>query len=163
MGNIYTACFNAVAITAAQDVFELVAPANSRVVLRGVIIGQYSDAGDAQDELLSVLIIRGHGTTGSGGSAPTPTHVRGIAGAPAAGSTVAANNTTVATTGSGSPKTLIADTFDVRFGWRYAPEECERIILAPSDRLVVRITAPADSITTNGTLIFEEIGKMPIN
>ena len=35
------------------------------------------------------------------------------------------------------------------------------ILLKPSQRAVLRITAPADSITVNGTLWFEEIAKAP--
>ena len=33
--------------SAAQDVFELVAPSDSRVAVRSISLGQYSDAGDA--------------------------------------------------------------------------------------------------------------------
>jgi hypothetical protein len=30
-----------------------------------------------------------------------------------------------------------------------------------AQKLVVRITAPADSLTMNGTLVFEEVGQFP--
>jgi hypothetical protein len=39
---------------------QLVAPSNSRVAIRAISFGQYSDAGDAQAEMLSVLLMRGH-------------------------------------------------------------------------------------------------------
>ena len=45
---VFTASFSAVAITAAQDLFEIVAPSNSRVRLLEIDIGQYTDFGDAQ-------------------------------------------------------------------------------------------------------------------
>jgi hypothetical protein len=72
------------------------------------------------------------------------------------------NNTTVANTGT--PKVLIADAWNIQapYLWQ-APEDPDHpgnIILEQSGRLVVRITAPADSITMNGTLIWEEIGIM---
>jgi hypothetical protein len=137
---IFTATFSAVAATAAQDVFEIVAP----------------DAGDAAAELLSVLLIRAYTVSGSGGSSVTPANISGHSAAIAAGSTVEANNTTVANTGT--PITLLADAWNVQVGWRYLPLPEERIILEKSQRLVCRITAPADSITLNGTLVFEEIG-----
>lgn len=153
---IYTATFSAVAVSAAQDVFEIVAPAGGRVAIREVRLGQYSDAGDAEAELLSVKIMRGHTVSGSGGSSVTPANTSGHTGALAAASTVEANNTTVANTGS--PETLIADSFNVQAGWWYDPVDEEQIILEVSQRLVVRITAPADAVTMNGTLVFEECG-----
>ena len=61
---------------------------------------------------------------------------------------------------------MLADAFNVAAGWslrdsmrlsdaREANTQ-EGIWLAASGRLVVRITAPADSLTMNGTLVFEE-------
>ena len=46
MGRVYTASFSAVAITVAQDLFEIVAPANSRVRVLEIDIGQCSNFGD---------------------------------------------------------------------------------------------------------------------
>ncbi len=46
MGRVYTAAFSAVAISAAQDLFEIVAPPDARVRLLEIDIGQYSDFGD---------------------------------------------------------------------------------------------------------------------
>jgi hypothetical protein len=154
---IFTATFSAVAVTAAQDVFEVVAAAGSggpHLALREVRLAQYSDAGDAASEILSVQIITGYTVAGTGGSTVTPANVQRHTGAPTATATVLANNTTVANTGTAS--ILISDSFNVQAGWWYRPCEEERIQLQPSQRLVVRITIPADSLTMNGTLIFEE-------
>jgi hypothetical protein len=156
---IFTATFSAIAVTAAQDVFEIVAPADSRLRLREVRLGQYSDFGDAAAEILSVQILRGHSTTGSGGAAVTPANVEGHAGRRASAATVARNNTTVAS--GGSPETVLADAFNIAQGWRYAPAEAEMIRLEKAVRLVVRTSAPADSLTMNGTLVFEELGQSP--
>ncbi len=43
-----SASFSAVAVSAAPDVFELVAPSNSRVAIRSISLGNYSDAGDVR-------------------------------------------------------------------------------------------------------------------
>ncbi len=43
---VFTAAFSAVAISAAQDLFEIVAPSDSRVRLLEIDIGQYSDFAD---------------------------------------------------------------------------------------------------------------------
>lgn len=162
---LFTAVVSAVAATAAQDVFEIVAPSNSNVLIRDIKLNQYTDFGDAAAEILSVLVIRGHTVTGSGGSACTPTNLRSLGSA--AGSTVAINNTTVATT---SGVTLVSDAWNLASGWALRdaisiPDSNEgRLIseqgiwLKPSERLVVRITAPADSITINATMLFEELG-----
>ena len=160
--SVYVATFNAVAVSAAQDAFEIVAPGNSRVAIREIALGQYSDAGDAQAELLSVLLIRGHGTAGSGGSVLTPVNLSPYTSAPVAGATILANNTTLAATGAGAPKTLRAGVWNLQAaggGWVYRPRTRDRIVIEKSQRFVVRLTAPADAITCNGTLVFEEVGR----
>jgi len=158
----FSATFSAVAVSAAQDVFEIVAGAGCRVRIRDLKIGQYSDFGDAQAEILSVVIMRGHTTTGTGGTALTPVNLQPWS--RAADCTVKVNNTTVAA--NGSPVTLVADTFNVAAGWSLrdclsvwdAPKAVfqEGIWIEAGQRLVVRITAPADALTMNGTLVFEE-------
>lgn len=167
---IFTAVFNAVAVTAAQDVFEITAPATSNVLIHDIKVGQYTDFGDAAAEILSILVIRGYTVSGSGGTLPTPSNLKtayqaGVLISRSADSVVEANNTTVANTGS--TMTLIADTFNIQAGWSLRDvlslpdrnrDPKSGIWLAPSERLVVRITAPADSITMNGTLVFEETG-----
>jgi hypothetical protein len=73
---------------------------------------------------------------------------------------VRANDTTQAS--GGTPKTVLADVWNIAAGFWYYPPEEERIILALSQRLVVSLAgAPVDSITVNGTLVFEEIGQFP--
>ncbi len=158
----YSATFSAIAVTAAQDVFEIVAGASTRVRFDGLILGQYSDAGDAADELLSVQLIRGYTTSGSGGAAVTPTNLFAPSDATAV-STVERNNTTVAQDGTGA--ILLADVWHVLDRYSVMSDEDlpEHIILEPSQRLVVRITAPADALTCNGTLFFSEIGKSPVS
>lgn len=159
LGTVYSAAFAGVAVTAAQDVFEITSPATTRVRIREIRLGQYSDAGDAASELLSVQIIRGYTVSGSGGSAVTPANMSQLT-TLAASSTVEANNTTVANTGTGV--VLYADAWNVQSGWWYAPSEPEMIAIDVSTRLVVRISAPADSLTCNGTIVFEEIGFLGI-
>jgi hypothetical protein len=157
---MFSAAFTAVAVAAAQDLFEIVAHATSRVKLKEIRIGQYSDAGDAAAEMLSVQVIRGFTTSGSGGSAVTPRNLEPWS--RAAVSVVEANNTTVAQDGTGS--VLVADSFNVANGWWWKPEADEEIYIdntSPDNRLVVRITAPADSLTMNGTVVFEEYGVVP--
>lgn len=153
---IFAVTFSAVAVSAAQDLFEINTPAGARVVIREVRFGQYSDAGAVESELISVLMIRAYATSGSGGSAATPVNISGHTGSITPGTTAEVNNTTVASTGS--PITLFADAWNVQAPFLWIPTEKEhRIVLEASQRFVVRITAPADAITLNGTLLFEEV------
>ncbi len=171
---VFSAAFSAVAISVAQDLFEIVAPANSRVRLLEIDIGQYSDIGGAtadlaaaEQEILSLTVHRGHTVSGSGGSAVTPANVNPYG--RAAGATVEANNTTVAIT---SGVLIWATTWHVQAGFIWRPQEQaprgldpfrRNILIKPSQRLVIRITAPGDELTTNGSILFEEIGKAPID
>lgn len=155
----YTVTFSAVAVTAAQECFQLVAPAARWLSIDQIFLGQYSDAGDAMDELLSVLIITGYTVASAGGGAFTPLALDSRR--PAATATARINDTTLANTGTAAVRW--AETFNVRAGWylnrdtqqKSRPEQ-RKILIAPGAQCVVRITAPADSITMNGTLLFTE-------
>lgn len=152
---LYSAQFNGVAVTAQQDLFEIAAPADCIVVIHQILIAQTTEVGDAQEEGLSILVKRGATTTGSGGSTPTPAPLE--FGNATAGSTVKVNNTTKAT--AGTIVTLHADSWNVRSSLLILPAPELRIVLSPSQRLTVELaTTPADSVTMNGTLYFEEIG-----
>lgn len=155
---VYFATFAGVAVTAAQDAFEIVAPGaaahNARVKVREIRLGQYTDFGDTAAEIISVQVIRGYTVSGSGGSTVTPVPTSFLM--PAAATTVEINNTTVANTGTAA--VLIADVMNIAAGfvWQCLPDFSDAIALAGAERLVVRISAPADSLTMNGTIVFEE-------
>jgi hypothetical protein len=152
MGRIYYAVFEEVAVTAVQDLFELVAPADSSVEVHMWGISQSSDAGDSESEQLNVLVHRGT-ATGSGGSSVTPEpRSEGDA---AFGGTVEANNTTQ----SVEAEFIGAHNFNIMAGIDvvYPPEL--RPIVSPSQLFIVELqTTPADSLTMSGYLYFEEIG-----
>ena len=156
MSRMYAVTFTAVAVTAQQDFFEINTGTNQSVEIHSIYIGNTTDAGDAQDEQLSVLIKQGATTSGSGGSAPTPVPLDTTDAA--AGFTAEVNNTTKATTGTIT--TVYATSWNVRatpYPWMFTPEA--RIYVAPSERLTVElVAAPVDSITMSGVLWAEEIG-----
>lgn len=152
MSRIYSAVFEEVAVTVVQDLFEIVAPADGIVVVHGIWVSQSSDAGDVASEQVNILIHRGS-TSGSGGSTLTPSPLD--FGDPAFGGVVEANNTTQATEGT----QLFSDSFNVMAGWQFLPTPEMRLVIPPSGRLIVELqTAPADSLTMSGTVVFEEIG-----
>lgn len=152
MGRVYSCVFEEVAVTAVQDLFEIVAPADAVVVLHSVIITQSTDAGDSEAEMLPILFHLGS-TSGSGGSSVTARPLN--LGDAAFGGTVEANNTTQSTEGV----FLHAEAFNIQAGLFYRPTPEERIVISPSDRLIIELqAAPTDSINLNGTAIIEEIG-----
>ena len=163
---VFTAPFEAVAISAAQDLFELLPDGTTRIRLLEIDIGQYTDFGDAAAEIIPISLIRGHTVSGSGGSTVTPVNVNPYGRASV--TAVEANNDTVATTSG----TLIwASAWHIQAGFIWRPPETlvrgdpfrRHIVIKPSQRVVLRIGAPADAITTNGTILFEEIGKSPVS
>jgi len=155
MSRIYTVQFNAVAVTAQQDFFEITAAAGKNCRILAVMLGQTSDVGDAAEEMLSILFKSGATTSGSGGTAPTI--VRCNVTDAAAGFAAEANNTTKAT--AGTIVTHHSDVFNVRSPYIWLPPERMQIELTGSRRFTVELaTTPADSLTCNGTIYVEEFG-----
>jgi hypothetical protein len=152
---MYSVSFTGVAVSAAVDCFELVAATGKPIVLHEVVIGQSTDEGDAESEMLQVLIKRGIGNdSGSGGSTATP--AKHLGGDEASGITAETNNTTQAAAGSGSLTTLRSECWNVQAGYQYLPMPKHRYVFRPGEALVVSISAPADEITVSATLVFEE-------
>lgn len=153
---IYSAPFNAVAVTAQQDLFELNVPSTAVVFVHALELSQSTEVGDAQEEGLNLLFKRGATTSGSGGSTVTAVPLESTTGA-TYGGTVEANNTTKAT--AGTIVTVRPDNWNVRAPYLWLPTPEMRIPLAPGVRFTVELaTTPADSITMSGCLWFEAIG-----
>lgn len=151
MGRMYTASFSAT-VSAAQDLFELNAPATGVVVVHRISLGQSTDYGDAQAEQMRITIAR-TSTSGSGGSAVTARPME--VGDAAFAGTVEANNTTQSTIAT----VLYEESWNVQGQFLHVPTPEERIVIAPSGRIcVIMRDAPADALGIQGTITFEEIG-----
>lgn len=155
---VFSVTFDAVAISAAQDLFEITPADDKPCKLLGLVlsnVGGTADAGDAQEELLRLSIIRGFTASGSGGSAPTPVPVN--PNASAAGFTAEVNNTSLATTGTTTNP--FNDGWNIRVPYQmFWPEEMGPEFGQPNTTLVVRlVTAPADSVSCSGTLYVAEL------
>ena len=154
MGRVYAIPFAAVAITAAQDLVEISPADDKPIELIGWHLGQTSDAGDAQDEQLQLTVIRGHTSSGSGGHSATPAPLN--PGDAAASFAAEINNTTIAS--SGTTVTLFASAWNVRAGSDvWLPEDVRPRASQGNTTLVVRMSAPADSITANGVFWVREL------
>lgn len=152
----YTVSFTGVAVTAAVDLFEITPADDKPCEVIGLFIGQSSDFGDAQAEQIGYRVIRGHTTSGSGGTATTPRPLDRSA--TAAGFAAETCNTTAASVGS--TVDLHAGVFNAQAGeYLWLPDGCEWGVTQADTTLVVRlIAAPADSITMSGTLYVRETG-----
>ena len=158
MGRLFSARFEAVGVTAAQDLFSLGAPTSGMGRLHSVVIAQTSDVGDAAEEILIVRIVTGNTTVGSGGTAPTAVPFQ-LGDTPTV--TVRANDTTEVTAGSQAIKH--SDAFNIRVGWQYVPTPETRIdfnelAAGTTTFLAVQlISVPSDSVDLTGTIIWEEM------
>ena len=150
---VYTVQFNAVAVTAQQDFFELLAGAEKPITVHEIFLSQSTEVGDAMEEGLAVLLKQGSTTTGSGGT--TPTAIPRDVDDAASGVTAKVNNTTKAT--AGTIVTHAAWNWNVRVPLQilFTPET--RPYATGSRRLTVELaTTPADSITVSGYITFSE-------
>lgn len=156
IGRVYTVKFTAVSVSAGQDFFEITPADDKPVEIIGLFISQtgVADVGDAQEENLSFSVVRGHTTSGSGGSAPTPVPVK--FNDVAAAFTSEVNNTTIAS--AGTTTVVHEDAFNVRSGYQnWWPEGAEPYASQANTTIAVRLnSAPADAITLSGTLYVRE-------
>lgn len=152
----YTVEFDAVAVTAQQDLIALASASTTVLELLGIVLSQNTEFGDAQEEELLLYIKRGVGSTvGSGGSSQTPAKLE--TGAAAAAFTARKNDTTKMT--AGTITVLHPDSWNVRTQWIFEPTPERRIFLSPSERLTLELaTTPADSITMNCVMYVGQYG-----
>jgi len=150
MGRMYSAVFEGITVSIAQDLFELNAPSDAVVVVHEIRI---SDDTSEASEQLPFTIKRSTGSSGSGGATVTPEALE--VGDAAFGGTVERNNTTRATTVTTLRR--LSENMLNGVHWLFTPEV--RLVISPSGRIIVGLeTAPGSARTMSGTIIFEEIG-----
>lgn len=158
MGRQYWAAYTGTLTNAGgnADLMEVLPADDKPVRMRRAIISQISEVGDAAEEGLQISVQRFPATvtSGSGGSAVTPTPVDSAD--VAFGGTVECNNATVATT-SGTP------VFFGYLGWneRAMIDQYWDFENAPKAKqgegLFLRCdTTPADDLTLNLMILLEE-------
>lgn len=152
---IYTAVFEGVAVSVQQDLFEIVAPSDMSIILMELLLSQESEAKDAEEEMLRILIQSGYTTSGSGG---TTVNAQPVASGDSADScAIEGNNTTKATVGT--IHTHRVEVWNIRAPHLWLPPEKLWVELKASRRAVVRLEkTPNDPITMSGTLTFAEVG-----
>lgn len=156
MGRIYTIDIPPTAITVAADLVEITPGDDKLVIVHGFEILQTTDLGDVAEEIIGLLWVRGHTTSGSGGSSATPRPVNPSDAA--AAMTAEVLNTTQASAGT---------TVNLqRHGWNvriptpviYTPETRPQVSQGNTSLVLRMAAAPADSITISGCVTVEELG-----
>lgn len=136
------------------DLWDIAPATNKPIVLLGISldnVGIAADAGDAQEELLPIQIVRGFATVGSGGASATSMPVQ--ENDTAASFTARTCDTTVAVVGAGATNVIGGLGWNVRVPLReFWPLELCPTCSAAQTRMVVKLTAAGgDAITISGT------------
>jgi hypothetical protein len=150
---VYSANFDQVSISAAQDVFSIKASSTVPCKLLAIYLGQSSKATDANNAQQRWQIRRGQTSQGSGGSTITPRPVT-IADT-ASGVTAHANDTTQANTGTIT--ILHDDVFNIEAGLIWIATERYQFEWSAATCLTVEFPAIAVTATYNGTIYFCEL------
>lgn len=156
MSGVFTVPFAAAGAMTSIDLCEVTASADKSLMIRGFVIGQVTELGEAQEENLRVTIKSGQTSSGSGGSASTP--VNKAEGGPASGFTAEQFNTTKASGGT------INDHGPWVWGVRINPliekfPEGEEVFLPAGKRATFELVdTPADALSIYGHLVVQEIG-----
>ena len=170
MGRFYTAPLIATSFSNGFDAFELGSTSTQIIVVHSVFVGQSSDAGDAEAEMVRARIKRGSGSVTSGSGGSTPTAAPHNFSDTAFGGTLEAGNTTRLLVSTGAIAVLHEETFNVQAGWYHTPTPEERIVLSPSQYFVVTIcpyldtdpggtTTFTDAMYFSGRITFEVLGS----
>ena len=159
-GPIFTYPFSAGALSTggSVDLWCVTGSTSTRYAVREIRIGQYSEAGDAQAEMLPITFFSGS-TAPSSATAITGLNINrySTAVAPQATCTVAGPSTVIASTASAA--LILADSFNVAGGFHYYPVPAERYILGLSQRFVVRGGSANAAVKLTGTLMLQELAK----
>lgn len=154
MGYIYSAPMDALAFTTATDIFEVTTVAADRPVLVHMMeLCQTLDLGDAQEEVLRIGLYRG-ATAGSTGTAATEV-AYDQQDNPATGTVVNMNRGTAST--GGTLLQVLGWNIRIPTQWIWTPEMRPRIDAGEDPFTFRLLTAPTDSITVSGTLVWEEL------
>lgn len=157
--HMYTAPISITAAFTAQiDIFELLSGTSTPMRFYGFEIGQTTEVGDTQEEVLTLILKRvtGAPTSGSGGGTSTPQPVNANGSGAASGTALETGNTSKLT--GGTSVELARFAWNVRMPLLYRPLPEEMPTLAQATRLVLELaTTPADSIGgVQGWLTFGE-------
>jgi hypothetical protein len=154
MARPYVIQFNNVAVTAAQDLFNIASTSGMAFVLHQLELNSESSSSAAE---LRVVIKRltATVTNGSGGGAAT---ISALSSTDATATVTGRINDTTRATTSGSTTNLFSFGWNVLNGLLFCPPPEIRPTFGISQNLLIGLeTAPGSSTTLNGYVVIEEI------
>jgi len=156
MGRFYSLPLTPTAVTVAVDLAELLTAATHVACIHAILLGQWTELGDAAEEQLRLAFKSGQTTSGTGGNTGV-TPIPRLLGDAAHGMTVESFNTTKASAGTIVQHGLWPWNVRQEFEKWFTPET--RIWIPPSTRATLElVNSPADSITIGGEILIEIIG-----
>ncbi len=156
LGRKYRLPLAVTSVSAALDLVEVLTGSGHICVIDVISLSQWSELGDAQEEMLKIAFKTGQTTSGSGGNTGV-TPIPRLIGDAAHGMTVESFNTTKASAG-----TIVEHGL-----WQWnVREEKEKIflpkypiVIPPSTRGTLELVdAPADAISIGGEILLTVIG-----
>ncbi len=155
MGRFYAVTIDTVAVSAAQDLFGLLATANMAFKVHELYLGQKTLT-TAEMRQVACRRMPATATVGSGGSAATPRKMGG-SGDSAATFTARINDTTPQTTGGTAEVVYADDWYFTNQNMIWLPRDRGPVIQPAQGFVVNMVTAPTGSMTVSGTLVVEEL------
>lgn len=161
-GQMYAVSFSSANSSAvAKDIFEITASTLSSLVIHSVEIAQVAAAlTSSAIESLTVAVFRGATDADGGGSTGTPVNLNGRSSATATFLTQI-NSSSPGSSAGGAAKLVFARPWNTQTPFVWRPPVNERPTCKLSQRLQVRLGAPAAAMVIGGTIIVEEIGRIP--
>lgn len=152
-GAVHSASFETTGLTAGTpyDLLTVIASSNSRIKIHEVNLSAVSSA----DTSIGISLLRGSTQTASTSSI-TPVNLKGWSEASTASASVRGPSSGLSSTASAVP---IYQGSLVDNGFQYRPEEICKPVLDVSQRLHIRSDDAFSQM--RGTVVFEEIGKIP--
>ena len=154
---VYSAPIDALAFTLATDVFEITPAADRPIMVYGFSLGQTTDLGDANEEVLRIGLYRDV-TAGSTGTTLTEVKYSNDAAQGTVSAAVVSNRGTPSS--GGTLIDIIPWNIRIPLYWFPIPEMRPKFsnLAAEGPVSTFRLmTAPADSITVSGAIYWTEI------
>lgn len=160
-GQIYSVAFSSADSSAvAKDIFEITGSTKSSFKLHEVHLGQIAAAlTSSAIETLTVSIYRGATVAAAGGATATPRHIDARTSATATFAVLL--NSSSPGSSSTSAHLLFSRPWNTQEPFVYRPAPEDRPVCKLTQRLQVRLGAPAAAIVIGGTIIIEEVGRVP--
>jgi hypothetical protein len=155
-GQIYRIPLVRTAVSTPVDLADILTTAAQILWVHEIDLGQSTEVGDAQEEMLQLAWRVGNTTPGTGGNSGVVANPQ-MPGQPVSGLTIGTFRTTKATGGTVITNPIWDWPLRMRFEKIFTPDI--QLFLPPSTRGCLElVAAPADPVTMSGTITVEIVG-----